>query len=100
MKRVKKFIVLLLAVTMLVGINTSYVNAEENEGCEHTAICAGKTECINCSYGVAHPHYINGNLVSCQIHYYTYRTPNYCFYCDEFLYYDYTYKEEHQYKHY
>ena len=35
MKKAKKFIALLLAVTMFVGVNTSYVNAENKEKCEH-----------------------------------------------------------------
>ena len=105
MKRAKKIIALLLAVTMLVGINTSYVNAEDKEGCvqkeecEHYFTREGVAECINCSYGIPHPCSVDGRLVSCQPHYYTYRIPVYCDLCGAFLYYYYDYHEVHQYSH-
>ena len=108
MKKTNKILVLIFAVTMLFGINTSYVKAEDVGACDHFGkaynqnYCAepGKEEWLNCSYGIPHPCYVMGELVSCQTRYYTIRTPYYCKGCDAFLYYYYTYSElQHQYKH-
>ena len=99
MKKAKKFIALLLAVTMLVGVNTSYVNAENKEGCTHCIRKVGKEQCVNCSYGIPHPCSVDGRLVRCQPHYYTYQTPVNCIICGEFLFYRVRYEEVHQYPH-
>ena len=107
MKKTKKFIALIITVTMLCGINTSYADARDEGTCSHYGnifdkekhTYAGKQETINCSYGIPHPCYVMGELVSCQTHYYTMRTPYYCNNCDKFLFYDYTYDMCHQYQH-
>ena len=99
MKKVKKFIALLLALTMFVGVNTTYVDAAEVKCCERGILFVEGPEYINCSYGIPHPCYVDGKLVSCQPHYYTYRIPVYCDLCGAFLYYQYSYYEVHQYSH-
>ena len=101
MKKVKKIIALLLAVTMFVGVNTTYVNAEDKKCCERGILFwdVPEKEIVNCSYGIPHPCYVDGKLVSCQPHYYTYRIPVYCDLCGAFLYYYYDYYEVHQYSH-
>lgn len=108
MKKMRKLLALIIAVTMLFGISTSYVKAEDEGACDHFGenfsendhTYVGNTETINCSYGIPHPCYVMGELVSCQTHYYTMRTPYYCRKCKTFLYYKYTYSElYHQYNH-
>jgi len=99
MKKVKKIIALLLAVTMFVGVNTAYVDAAEVKCCGVSVFFVEGPEYINCSYGIPHPCYVDGKLVSCQPHYYTYRIPVYCDLCSTFLYYQYGYHEVHQYSH-
>lgn len=108
MKKSKKVLALIFAVTMLFVINTSYVKAEDVGACDHFGANfrekdhtnEGAAEILNCSYGIPHPCYVMGQPASCQTHYYTIRTPYYCKECDAFLYYKYTYSElQHQYKH-
>ena len=101
MKKVKKIIALLLALTMFVGVNTTYVDAEEVKCCGRSILFedGSQREIVNWSYGVAHPLMVDGKLVSCKSHYYTYRIPVYCDLCGTFLYYKYGYNELHQYSH-
>lgn len=107
MKKTKKLIALIIAVTMLCGINTSYSDARDEGACNHYGeifdeelhTFKGEVETVNCSWGYSHPCYVMGELVTCQIHYYTNRRPYSCRDCKQFLYYKYTYEMCHQYKH-
>ena len=108
MKKTKKCIALIIAVTMLCGINTSYSDARDEGTCDHYGAdfsekdhaTEGEAEILNCSYGIPHPCYVMGQMVSCQTHYYTIRKPYHCNNCDKFLYYKYSYSElSHQYEH-